>query len=158
MKKFCLTIAILGMLASSVCGCSSAASTTTQSTTTNISVATTSSAPVPMTTFSAPAEQMLNAGSSLVVPTDGVNVPTGRHLNLNWAANNNLTGYIFNSAQYNNFLQSNDVSAFIQNGYGSQGSFTVTITASDTYYGVIVNPAAAGGASVQLYSAALIEQ
>jgi|GEM_PF-2413331 len=158
MKKFYLTIAILGMLAVSVYGCSSAASTTAQATTTNVPVSTSSLTPIPMTTFSAPTEQMLDAGSSIVVPTDGVNVPAGRHLNLSWAANNNLNGYIFNSAQYNNFLQSKDVSAFIQSGYGSQTSFTVTITASDTYYGVIVNPAVAGGASVQLYTAALIEQ
>jgi hypothetical protein len=158
MKKFYLTIAILGMLAVSVYGCSSAANTTAQAITTNVPVSTSSLTPIPMTTFSAPTEQMLDAGSSIVVPTDGVNVPAGRHLNLSWAANNNLNGYIFNSAQYNNFLQSKDVSAFIQNGYGSQTSFTVTITASDTYYGVIVNPAVAGGASVQLYTAALIEQ
>jgi len=158
MKKFYLTIAILGMLAVSVYGCSSAANTTAQATTTNVPVSTSSLTPIPMTTFSAPTEQMLDAGSSIVVPTDGVNVPAGRHLNLSWAANNNLNGYIFNSAQYNNFLQSKDVTAFIQNGYGSQTSFTVTITASDTYYGVIVNPAVAGGASVQLYTAALIEQ
>ena len=146
------------MLAVSVYGCSSAANTTAQATTTNVPVSTSSLTPIPMTTFSAPTEQMLDAGSSIVVPTDGVNVPAGRHLNLSWAANNNLNGYIFNSAQYNNFLQSKDVTAFIQNGYGSQTSFTVTITASDTYYGVIVNPAVAGGASVQLYTAALIEQ
>ena len=146
------------MLAVSVYGCSSAANTTAQAITTNVPVSTSSLTPIPMTTFSAPTEQMLDAGSSIVVPTDGVNVPAGRHLNLSWAANNNLNGYIFNSAQYNNFLQSKDVSAFIQNGYGSQTSFTVTITASDTYYGVIVNPAVAGGASVQLYTAALIEQ
>jgi len=146
------------MLAVSVYGCSSAANTTAQATTTNVPVSTSSLTPIPMTTFSAPTEQLLDAGSSIVVPTDGVNVPAGRHLNLSWAANNNLNGYIFNSAQYNNFLQSKDVSAFIQNGYGSQTSFTVTITASDTYYGVIVNPAVAGGASVQLYTAALIEQ
>ncbi len=158
MKKFCLTITILGILALSFYGCSPAASTTAQPSTTNVPVSTTSVTPVPMTTFSAPTEQILNAGSSIVVPTDGVNVPAGRHLNLSWAANNNLNGYIFNSAQYNNFLKSNDVSAFIQNGYGSQTSFTVTITESDTYYGVIVNPAASGGASVQLYTAALIEQ
>ena len=82
----------------------------------------------------------------------------GRHLNLNWASNNNLNGYIFNSAQYNNFQKSNDVSAFIKNGYGSQGSFTAAITDSDTYYGVIFNETASGGASVQMYSAALIVQ
>jgi hypothetical protein len=158
MKKLYLTITILSILASSVYGCSSAASSTIQSTATNIPVSTTSAAPVPNTTFSAPTEQIINAGSSLVVPTNGVYVQAGRHLNLNWAANNNLSGYIFNSAQYNNFQNSNDVSAFINNGYGSQGSSTAAITASDTYYGVIFNAAASGGASVQLYSAALIVQ
>ena len=158
MKKFCFTIAILSIVASSVYGCSPAASTTTQPTTTNVPVTTTTAAPVPNTTFSAPAEQIVNAGSSLVVPTNGVYVPAGRHLNLSWASNNNLNGYIFNSAQYNNFQKSNDVSAFINNGYGSQGSFTAAVTDSDTYYGVIFNAAALGGASVQIYSAALIVQ
>jgi hypothetical protein len=158
MKKLYFTIAILSILALSVYGCSPAASTTAQSTATNIPVSTTSAAPVPNTTFSAPNEQIINAGSSLVVPTSGVYVQAGRHLNLNWASNNNLNGYIFNSAQYNNFQKSNDVSAFIKNGYGSQGSFTAAITDSDTYYGVIFNETASGGASVQMYSAALIVQ
>jgi hypothetical protein len=158
MKKFYFTIAILSILASSVYGCSSAASTTTISTTTNVSVPITTTAPVPNTTFSAPAEQIVNAGSSLVVPTSGVYVQAGRHLNLSWASNNNLNGYIFNSAQYNNFQKSNDVSAFINTGYGSQGSFTVAVSDSDTYYGVIFNAAAAGGTSVQIYSATLIVQ
>jgi hypothetical protein len=158
MKKFCFTITILSILASSIYGCSSAASTTAQSTTTNVPVATTSVTPLPNTTFSAPAEQIVNAGSSLVVPTNGVFVQAGRHLNLRWASNNNLNGYIFNSAQYNNFQKSNDVSAFINNGYGSQSSFTSLITDSDTYYGVIVNATASGGTSVQLYTAVLTEQ
>jgi hypothetical protein len=158
MKKLYFTITILSILASSVYGCSSAASTPAQSTTTNVSVVTTTVAPIPNTTFSAPNEQIVNAGSSLVVPANGVYVQAGRHLNLNWGANNNLNGYIFNSAQYNNFQKSNDVSAFINNGYGSLGSFTVAITDSDTYYGVIFNAAASGGTSVQIYSAALIVQ
>lgn len=148
MEKFFLTIAILVILASSVYGCSSAASTTGQSITTNLLVSTTSYTNALMTTLSAPTKQIINAGSSLVVPTDGFNVLAGRHLNLNWAANNNVTGYIFNSAQYNNFLKSNDVSAFNQNGYGSQSSITVTVTNSDKYYGVIFNAATSGGASV----------
>jgi hypothetical protein len=158
MKKLYFTITILSILALSVYGCSSAANTTAQSNATNVPFSTTSAAPVPNTTFSAPTEQIINAGSSLVVPANGVYVQAGRHLNLSWASNNNLNGYIFNSAQYNNFRKSNDVSAFINNGYGSQSSFTAAVTDSDTYYGVIFNAAASGGASVQIYSAALIVQ
>ena len=89
MKKLYFTITILSILASLVYGCSSTASTPEQSTTTNVPVVTTTVAPVPNTTFSAPTEQIVNAGSSLVVPTNGVYVQAGRHLNLNWGANNN---------------------------------------------------------------------
>ena len=158
MKKVYLTITILVILASSVYGCSPAATTTTQSPATVTTVSATSTSPVLVTTFSAPTEQIINAASSLVVPANGVYVQAGKHLNLSWASNNNLNSYIFNSAQYNNFLKSNDVSAFIKSGYGSQGSITVTAPDSDTYYGVIFNAVASGGPSLQLYTAVFTEQ
>jgi hypothetical protein len=158
MKKVYLTITILVILASSVYGCSPAAITTTQSPATITTVSTTSAVSAPITTFSAPLEQIVNAASSLVVPANGVYVQAGKHLNLNWASDNNLNSYIFNSAQYNNFLKSNDVSVFIKSGYGSQGSITVTAPDSDTYYGVIFNAVASGGPSVQLYTAVFTEQ
>jgi len=114
------------------------------------------------TTFSFPPNQVLNAQTWDELPANGTYVQARKTLTLSWSADSGLVGYIFTENQYNNWKQSLETVATYE-GYqsGSQGSITVTIQNSDTYYAVLYNHALSIlgiGPAVKVYQATLIER
>jgi len=117
---------------------------------------------VPNTTTitTGPPDQIFNAQTWDVSPSNGVYVQAGKTLTFSWSADGGLVGYIFTTNQYNNWKNSLLLEAKYE-GYdsGSTGSITVTIQSSDTYCVVLFNNAISilGENSVEVYQATLTE-
>jgi hypothetical protein len=107
-----------------------------------------------------PPNQIFNAQTWDVFPSNGVYVQAGKTLTLSWSADGGLVGYIFTTNQYNSWINSLRTEAtFEGHDSGSTGSMTVTIQNSDTYCAVLLNNAISilGENSVKVYQATLTE-
>lgn len=103
---------------------------------------------IPTILWSEQPAKVLGSGNTFSSP--GFYVQAGTTLTLSWIADSNLTGFIMDANQYNNFQQSHLQFSYESTGYGSNTPTTFTVLASDTYYGVIYNGASVLGATPEL--------
>ena len=95
----------------------------------------------------------IDYGNWQTMGSGGISIQGGKTLTLTWSADGNLDCFIFTENQYNNFKPIGLLSGYLQHGAGSQGTITVTLQNSDTYYVIVRNQTTFG--LVKLYQATL---
>ena len=170
MKKIHLTIAIiLVMVALSLYGCSSRTTVyqpiptyvytppintpavTQPPSTVYVQPVTTTTTPSG-TTYTGQKNRIFNSASTETLL--GSYLQPGQTITVSWSADGSLTGYIFDSNEYNNWQQPYghiSVSYWLSES-GSQYTYSFTVQNADNYYVVLYDGFPAGSNSIEDYS------
>lgn len=97
---------------------------------------------------------IFNSASTETLPSGGIYLQPRQTITLSWSADGNLTGYVFDSNQFNNWQQPyGHISvSYWASKSGSQYTYTFTVQNADTYYMVLYDGFPAGSNSIEDYS------